>query len=397
MYKRKILWVIPRSFLPVSDGASKANKALLDSFFSLELSEDFDVTLLFFSEELKKEAPLLEKYKEVYPVEDVVICRKKTLAKGMGRIFQVLVNFTQSSALTPSFFDLTENRDKLSKLKDKSFDYIFFDGLHPFCGLRYMISDEKIIYRSHNVEYRLWDILSENFLKRFLLKYQGKKIKALESELVSSSVKVWTISEEDRSTYVADFKISDDDKVKFLPMSQNFNKVSDRLLDKNNSFQFLFVGKLDWYPNTEGLIWLLEKVVPFLSKNISVKIVGKGDFPKEKYLDLSNVEFLGYVEDLDLLYRESDASLTPIFSGSGTRIKVIEALAQGTPIVSSEFAVQGSGMTKSHCFQSDQPNEWINLLNNWDRQNARKMVVKAQADLAKIYGNSFFATEISKL
>ncbi|CAN0101101.1 unnamed protein product, partial [Chrysoparadoxa australica] len=316
---KKILWTVPRSFLPVSDGASKANKSLLATFRDLEIFHQFDVTLLLFLDEedfnTERLTELESLYKREFKINSVKFAKKKTLSRSFKRVFQVLLNFLSKDALTAGFFNLKENQSKLKNLAKDGYDFVLFDGLHPYCGLRKIFGQSELIYRSHNVEYELWKGADANFLTRFLFNYQGNKIKKLESYLIKKARKTWTISQEDKDTYLKEMK----SEIFFLPMAQEFQSLRSREFENGDKKPFVFVGKLDWHPNTEGLFWLLDKVVPLLDTSVKIKIVGKGNFPKSNYEHLKNVEFVGFVDDLAEFYNSCEASLIPIFSGSGTR------------------------------------------------------------------------------
>ena len=386
--KKKILWAIPRPFLPVSDGASKANESLLLSFFDNQvLVEGFEVTLLLFAED-EVDTSLYRKF----PVENIVTAKKKTLGSGVKRIIQVLKNFFSDAPVTANFFDLNENRFILENLSHMNFYYILCDGLHPYCGLRKFFKDSHFIYRSHNVEFDLWNVNDASPIARFILSQQQHKMKSLELELIERAQAIWCISEEDQKQYMS---IVDNKPIYYLPMALPFE--DRRKVSTSEDFHFIFVGKLDWHPNTEGLKWFLDEVAPYLNENIKVSIVGKGDFPIERYTSLSQVEFIGFVERLEELYQSCDACLIPIFSGSGTRIKVIEALSYGTPILSTSFGVQGSAMEEGDCFLLDSKEAWVKELNHWDRKRAQEMASNAQNKLDSLYGYERILSEVSKL
>jgi len=405
MTTHNVLWVVPRSFLPVCDGASRANASLLKSFLSACKQRQIacKVTLVLFVTDFDEVDSLKKLYLNEFSVEEVVFCRKNILASGLKRIAQVFKSFFTSSPLTASFFNLKDNLNKLVELRDKSFDFVLCDGLHTFCGVREIFNRSKFIYRSHNVEYDLWNLENTNFISHFILNSQKKKMKTLEFEILKKSKAVWTISNEDRDKYIEDLieenrsnEISS--KIEFIPMGLDFKQQTlYNLKRENDRLHFLFLGKLDWHPNHEGLLWFLRSVAPHLNENIDISIVGKGYFPVEEFSDLKRVHFLGFVESLDDLYEQCDACLIPIFSGSGTRIKVIESLAAGVPLISTSFGIQGSGMNSTHCLISDDAQNWIDSLNSWDRIEGISRAIKAQSDLKPLYSGQLLQEALSNL
>lgn len=99
----------------------------------------------------------------------------------------------------------------------------------------------------------------------------------------------------------------------------------------------------DWTrkENLSGALWFFKYVTLVLKERINIKIIGRG-FPdlKEKYLNI-NIDNLGFVEDPYQIISNSKALITPLFAGAGIKVKVIEALACGTPVIGSEIAFEG--------------------------------------------------------
>lgn len=91
--------------------------------------------------------------------------------------------------------------------------------------------------------------------------------------------------------------------------------------------------------NVKSAKWFFEKVYPLLSKDIKICVVGKINncIPTT----LENVHNIDYIEDLEEVYSVSKIAVCPMLSGTGVKIKVIEALSYGLPIVCNERGVDG--------------------------------------------------------
>lgn len=107
----------------------------------------------------------------------------------------------------------------------------------------------------------------------------------------------------------------------------------------------LFIGAFSYKPNVVAAEYLIRDVWPILRKrqpNARLLIAGPlceslpsfGARP-------AGVEFLGFVTDLDALYERTRVACTPIFSGGGTRIKILEAAGRGVPVVSTPLGAEG--------------------------------------------------------
>lgn len=110
----------------------------------------------------------------------------------------------------------------------------------------------------------------------------------------------------------------------------------------------LFLGSYTYQPNVNAAEFLIEQVWPRVYKvmpEARLFIAGASPSKIRSYdAGVPGVEFSGFVNDLDELYRRSRVVCCPVLSGGGTRIKVIEAAAYGKPIVSTRIGSEGIEM-----------------------------------------------------
>lgn len=117
------------------------------------------------------------------------------------------------------------------------------------------------------------------------------------------------------------------------------------LLKRAQAPVFLFIGQYIYAPNAVAADYLISKVWPIIKLEIpEAKLIIAGKNP-EKIAGFQGkhegVEFRGFVDNLDDLYRETRIVCCPILSGSGTRVKIIEAAAYGKGIVSTAVGAEG--------------------------------------------------------
>lgn len=137
-------------------------------------------------------------------------------------------------------------------------------------------------------------------------------------------------------------------KVFEIPNVYDIHIISQRNPDKNT---LLFVGNMDFQPNIEAIYWFTKEVLPILSKSIKLRVVGRSPQSMEtrnRLLQLAihnNLEFILDVADCNPYYETALVALAPIFSGGGTKVKILEAFANYCPVISTSKGVEGLHVT----------------------------------------------------
>ena len=128
----------------------------------------------------------------------------------------------------------------------------------------------------------------------------------------------------------------------------------------DEDIDLIWVGGFSHYPNREAVIFFLEKIFPLLRDQGGVRIAIIGGNVPERLMKMTpndtNVEFLGYVDDPVPFIRRSKIFIVPILSGSGTRLKILEAMSVGKPVVTTTIGCEGiQGVNGIHFFVEDSP------------------------------------------
>ncbi len=125
---------------------------------------------------------------------------------------------------------------------------------------------------------------------------------------------------------------------------------------------FLFLGNLRYPANAHGLSLFLQQGMPrFLARVPAGRLMVVGTGASHELRELAErlgqgVSFLDYVEDLDAICGSSAGMVVPLFFGTGIKIKVIEALARGLPLISTKFGIDGLDLEPgTHCIIEDDP------------------------------------------
>ena len=130
----------------------------------------------------------------------------------------------------------------------------------------------------------------------------------------------------------------------------------------------VFAGGLDWYPNRTAVSWLINEIFPRLRARFpdaTATIIGRN--PPPDFLRIAEqtpgLSFTGFVDDIRPLIAASAVYACPIFDGGGTRLKILDALAQQIPLVATTMAVEGVGVVSGrHALLADTADEFADCV-----------------------------------
>src|SRR6202034_3746319 len=106
----------------------------------------------------------------------------------------------------------------------------------------------------------------------------------------------------------------------------------------------LFVGSMDYHANIDAMTWFTRTAWPEIARaraDLRLVIVGRDPAPEVRALASDRIRVTGTVEDVRPYYASALAAVVPLRSGSGTRLKIFEAMAAGVPIVSTRLGAEG--------------------------------------------------------
>jgi glycosyltransferase involved in cell wall biosynthesis len=122
----------------------------------------------------------------------------------------------------------------------------------------------------------------------------------------------------------------------------------------------LFVGSFGYGANRDALQHLLTDILPHVREGATVKIVGSGRMPEVREGQAGDrIEFIGAVEDVSPYFSHARVVVAPLRHGAGTKIKILEAMAHGTPVVTTSIGAAGLEVKRdTHLLVADDPREF---------------------------------------
>lgn len=218
-----------------------------------------------------------------------------------------------------------------------------------------------------------------------------KKREAREISLLDSADVVMTVSSFEKKILA--------DRLKKAIVLQSPIFVYDNSLnieyDSSERYNLIFVGGFNHAPNVDAMIWFCTEIFPQIKKHIPsliLDIVG-GNVPREVLaLKSSNVRIHGYVSDEKLMeiYKTARLSVIPLRYGAGVKGKLVEAMYNGVPIISTGIGTEGLDGIESFVEIADSEEEFsdkvITIFDNSEQ-------LKIMSQLGQKYVNENFSFE----
>jgi len=212
---------------------------------------------------------------------------------------------------------------------------------------------------AHNVESVIWQRMAEaegNPLKRWFIRQQWKKFEQFETWAYRAATRTIAVSREDAERIERDFGAQAVDVVDNGVDTSYF--TPDESVPRN-PYRILFLGSLDWRPNLDAVRLLLDEIFPRVlaaEPRASLSLVGRKP-PDRLHVEISKrpgVELHADVADVRPFLHRAGMLAVPLRIGGGSRLKILEALATGLPVITTGVGVEGLRLTHTeHCTVAD--------------------------------------------
>jgi len=302
------------------------------------------------------------------------------------KFFQLLLSdiFSSTPYIAKRFLSNSYLNNLIEIINDWKPDLIIADSLYTAQYFKFIKASNCIkIYRAHNIEFKIWQKRaknSKNLIKKLYSYFLAHRLKNYEHKIANISDKILTISTKDTEYWSL---YSPNKKISYLPVTFD---IYPKKIEFSTKPDFIFLGSLDWYPNIEALDWFINKVwLIILTKipNAKLHIAGKNANKNwvEKLKTKPNILFYGEINSPESYLSKGKILISPLFSGSGIRIKILEALSLGLPIVASSLAIKGLELENNENIviannKKDFSNACINLFS--DKLLWEKLAIKGK-------------------
>lgn len=247
-------------------------------------------------------------------------------------------------------------------------DLVIVDHLEAY----HLLPDEfkkKVIYHSHNAEHQLWQSFAnaQVGLKKLVLKWEAQRVKKFERWAISRSIFTF-IAPNDQQVIQHEIGFKDDAFRKTYHLGNDSLLAMPDIVLEANRPRLFYAGTLDWEPNRDGLMWFLQAIWPSVIEehpDCQLDICGKNadEALQQRMRQSKNVQYHGFVDDLEEVMKTCRAAIVPLRFGSGMKIKAFDALYRGLPLITTPTGAEGIAIeNKKHAFVVSTPDQFLEAI-----------------------------------
>jgi glycosyltransferase involved in cell wall biosynthesis len=275
----------------------------------------------------------------VYPVERPIPKRGS-----VGFFAQALANAFSDLPLAVGRYRSAAMKARIASLQSEiKFDSVVCDFLSVapnFADLR------RIVLFQHNMETMIWRRHAEHAssaLRRAYFRLQARRMFEVEKRICQSVAHVIAVSQGDADRMKSLFGV---DRISSVSTGVDLDYFRRPLTAQQARFDLVFVGAMDWLPNIDGVRFFVHEILPIIRRSrpsCSVVLAGRSPVPEIRAIAETDplISVTGTVPDIRPYLWESAVSIVPLRIGGGTRLKIYEAMAAGTPVVSTSIGAEG--------------------------------------------------------
>ena len=279
-------------------------------------------------------------------------------------------------------------------------DLIVSDFLPPVVNLPERLPCPSVLF-THNVEAEIWRRHAEatrNPLTRVLYRAQHRRMRRFEARALQRFDGVLAVSAVDRGTFGQLYAGAVRQPIHVVPTGVDTGYfcpaaavgAAEDCVRRPSGAGLVFTGSMDWLPNQDAMAFFCRDILPRIRAarpGVHLTIVGRSPTPAVTKLAAdAGVRVTGRVDDVRPYLAAATVSVVPLRIGGGTRLKIFEAMAMGTAVVSTRIGAEGLPIINGeHAWLADDPAEFadavVTLLGDGSRRarlerSARQLVVE---------------------
>ena len=210
-----------------------------------------------------------------------------------------------------------------------------------------------VVLFEHNVEYLIWKRLCDLETipwRRALLEIEWRKLRAREAAACAGADLTVAVSEDDCRRLAG---LAPSANVTWMPTGVDIDYFSPAAAEERPA-HLVFSGSMDWHPNEDAVRYFIDEILPLVRRDVpdvTFSVVGRNPTPELRTVAAAaGVEVTGTLNDIRPAIARAAVCVVPLRAGSGTRLKIFEALAMGKAVVSTTLGAEGLAMESGRHF-----------------------------------------------
>jgi len=339
------------------------------------LSQKYQVSLLVLAndDEINKVDSLSSIHEFAYSIQLI----RNELPDRFKRLIQIQ-HAVRGKSYFLNLFIIPEMQYALNAIcSHHHFDIMLFESV---LVAGYQLPPEvKIVIDQHNIEHELLERTHEQekaLLRKWYSWHESRLLKQGEIERCRKADVVLVTSERE---YCALKKLLPAQQFEVIPNGVDTTTFIQCDPAREIAHRIIFTGSMDYYPNINAVLYFARRSWPLIRSQIpgaTWQIVGKDPPSEVKALaGLSGITVTGTVPDVTSYLASAEVAIAPLQIGSGTRLKILEALAMRKAVVSTSLGCEGLSVTSGkHLIVADQAQVFaqavIDLMQNAEKRKA---------------------------
>lgn len=230
-------------------------------------------------------------------------------------------------------------------LQKDTFDIIQLETLQmaTYLDIIHKYSKAPVVLRAHNIEHKIWQRIAENCpnpFKRIYIDHLYRTLRRFEISILNKMDGIIAITPVDARNFD---RLSHSTNIISIPFGINLDTLPETPVQPAEASLF-HIGTMNWFPNEESIKWLITEVWPNVRKRLPhIELHLAGRYMPDWLLKLSvpGITVDGEVPDVWDYMQRFSIMVVPLFSGSGIRIKIVEAMAAGKAIITTAMGAEG--------------------------------------------------------
>ncbi len=248
---------------------------------------------------------------------------------------------------------------------ERRFDVVHADQLnmaqYAELAATHSAAEPRLVLDAHNALWLLYQRLAATMgqgPRRWVLERDWRLLKAYEGRIVREFDAVLAVSDEDRAALSEAAGVVREMTVIPIAIDTDELPVAHR---QASARQMTHIGTMYWPPNIDGMLWFINEIYPLVRETLpdsGLDLVGAR--PPRELVGLKGqvpgLNVTGYVADVNPYLAQCGVFIVPLRAGGGMRVKILEALSRGLPVVTTTLGCEGIAVRHDeHVLIADTP------------------------------------------